>query len=66
MIDHSLLHPTLTDAQLESGCRLASAFEVATACVKPYHVPRARELFARVAQQAPDVLDAPQRLAALR
>jgi deoxyribose-phosphate aldolase len=44
MIDHSLLHPTMTDSQLESGCRLASAFEVATACVKPYHVPRAREL----------------------
>jgi deoxyribose-phosphate aldolase len=46
MIDHSLLHPTLTDAQLESGCRLSAAFEVATACVKPYHVPRAAELLA--------------------
>jgi hypothetical protein len=27
---------------------------------------RARELFARIAQVAPDVLDAPERLAALR
>ena len=46
MIDHSLLHPTLTDAQLDAGCRLSAAFEVATACVKPYHVPRASELLA--------------------
>ena len=29
-------------------------------------LPRARELFRRVAQQAPEVLDAPERLAALR
>jgi len=29
-------------------------------------LPRARELFARVAQAAPDLLDAPERLAALR
>jgi deoxyribose-phosphate aldolase len=46
MIDHSLLHPTLTDAQLDAGCRLSAAYEVATACVKPYHVPRATELLA--------------------
>jgi deoxyribose-phosphate aldolase len=46
MIDHSLLHPTLTDAQLDAGCRLSAAYEVATACVKPYHVPRAAELLA--------------------
>ncbi len=44
MIDHSLLHPTLTDAQLDAGCRISAAYEVATACVKPYHVPRAAEL----------------------
>lgn len=46
MIDHSLLHPTLTDAQLEAGCRISAAYEVATACVKPYHVARAGELLA--------------------
>ncbi len=43
MIDHSLLHPTLTDAQLDAGCALAVRYDVATACVKPYHVPRAAE-----------------------
>jgi deoxyribose-phosphate aldolase len=44
MIDHSLLHPTMTDAQLDAGCGVAAQCEVATACVKPYYVPRAAEL----------------------
>jgi deoxyribose-phosphate aldolase len=44
MIDHSLLHPTMTDAQLDAGCALAAKYEVATACVKPYYVPRAAAL----------------------
>ena len=44
MIDHSLLHPTMTDLQLDAGCALAAKFEAATACVKPYYVPRAAEL----------------------
>lgn len=43
-IDHSLLHPTMTDAQLDAGCGIAVRYEVATACVKPYYVPRAAEL----------------------
>lgn len=46
MIDHSLLHPTLTDAQLDAGCRLAVECDVATACVKPCSVPRAAALLA--------------------
>ena len=44
MIDHSLLHPTLTDAQLDAGCGVATRYDVATVCVKPYHVPRAAGL----------------------
>ena len=44
MIDHSLLHPTMTDAQLDAGCALAIRCDVATVCVKPYYVPRAAEL----------------------
>ncbi|MCR4398994.1 MAG: deoxyribose-phosphate aldolase [Firmicutes bacterium] len=43
-IDHSLLDPALTDAQLEDGCRLAAQYGVASVCVKPYHVRRAAEL----------------------
>ena len=39
MIDHSLLHPTMTDRQLRDGLALARRCECATACVKPYAVP---------------------------
>ncbi|MDY0092437.1 MAG: deoxyribose-phosphate aldolase [Candidatus Vecturithrix sp.] len=38
MIDHSLLHPTLTDVELRAGCELAKRCHVATACVKPYAI----------------------------
>jgi deoxyribose-phosphate aldolase len=44
MIDHSLLHPTMTDVQLDAGCAVAAMFDAATVCVKPYYVPRATEL----------------------
>lgn len=43
MIDHSLLHPTLTDAELEAGCKLAANYRVASVCIKPYAVKRAAE-----------------------
>jgi deoxyribose-phosphate aldolase len=39
MIDHSLLHPTMTDAQLNAGLAIARRCACATACVKPYAVP---------------------------
>lgn len=44
MIDHSLLHPTMTDAELDAGCRLAARYGVASVCVKPYAVTRAAEV----------------------
>lgn len=46
MIDHSLLNPTLTAADLESGCRLAKAYDVASVCILPYYLPRCVELLA--------------------
>src|SRR5271165_1698297 len=46
MIDHSLLQPVLTDAQLDEGCRLAREYDVASVCIKPYAVRRAAELLA--------------------
>ena len=42
MIDHSLLHPTMTDGEILAGCILAKKYGVATACVKPYAIPLAR------------------------
>lgn len=44
MIDHSLLHPTMTDRELEDGCRLAAKYAVASVCIKPYAVKQAVEL----------------------
>ncbi len=44
MIDHSLLHPTMTDQELEDGCRLAAHYRVASVCIKPYYVKRAVRL----------------------
>lgn len=39
MIDHSLLHPTMTDADIRTGLEIAKRYSVATACIKPYLVP---------------------------
>ena len=44
MIDHSLLHPTMTDKELEEGCAIAAKYQVASVCIKPYYVKRAVEL----------------------
>jgi len=41
MIDHSLLQPRLTDADLEQGCLLAREYQVASVCIKPYAVRQA-------------------------
>ena len=44
MIDHSLLHPTMTDRELAAGCRLARKYKVASVCIKPYAVCAAAKL----------------------
>ncbi|MDY0355026.1 MAG: deoxyribose-phosphate aldolase [Sedimentisphaerales bacterium] len=44
MIDHSLLNPTLTDQQLEQGCRLALEYDVASVCILPYYLKRCAEI----------------------
>ncbi|KAH8813601.1 hypothetical protein DL96DRAFT_525069 [Flagelloscypha sp. PMI_526] len=44
MIDHSLLHPTMTDDEIRAGLELAKKYNVATACVKPYSIPLAKEV----------------------
>jgi len=46
MIDHSLLQPVLTDAELDAGCRLAAEYGVASVCIKPYYVRRCAQLLA--------------------
>jgi deoxyribose-phosphate aldolase len=44
MIDHSLLHPTLTDSELVAGCKLAAKYKAASVCLKPYAVKMAAKL----------------------
>ncbi|MBN2477430.1 MAG: deoxyribose-phosphate aldolase [Pirellulales bacterium] len=46
MIDHSLLHPVMTDEELETGCRVALDYDVASVCIKPYYLKRCAELLA--------------------
>lgn len=44
MIDHSILHPTMTDEDLKRECEVARKYDVASVCVKPYAVSQAVEL----------------------
>ena len=43
MIDHSLLHPTMTDADMLKGCEIAKKYDVATVCIKPYAIEMCRK-----------------------
>ncbi|MCU0522058.1 MAG: deoxyribose-phosphate aldolase [Anaerolineae bacterium] len=44
MIDHSLLNPTLTAAELEAGIQVAIAYDVASVCILPYYLARCADL----------------------
>lgn len=44
VIDHSLLRPELTEADIVAGCELAARYHTATVCVKPCHVKLAKEI----------------------
>ncbi len=51
LIDHSLLNPTLTTDELEAGCRLAKAYDVASVCILPHYLTRCVELLAESSVQ---------------
>lgn len=44
LVDHAVLRPIQTDEDLKRECEVAKKYEVATVCVKPYHVKLAKEL----------------------
>ena len=46
MIDHSLLHPAMTDDDLREGCEIAKQYDVASVCMKPYAVKFAKKILA--------------------
>ena len=46
MIDHSLLNPTMTTADLDAGIDLALAYDVASVCIMPYQLKPCAERLA--------------------
>ena len=44
MIDHALLKPTLRMVDLEAGCLMARAYDVASVCIMPYAVKQCADL----------------------
>ena len=60
MIDHSLLHPTMTDEDLISGCELAKKYDVASVCIKPYAVKSAVQILKGTDVKVGTVIGFPQ------
>ncbi|QRV76178.1 deoxyribose-phosphate aldolase [Ceratobasidium sp. AG-Ba] len=46
MIDLALLQPNMTDAEIRAGLETAKQYKTATACIKPYSIPMAKEILA--------------------
>ncbi len=59
MIDHSLLNPTLTTAELEAGCQLALQYDVASVCILPHYLKRCAELLRGSSVQASTTIGFP-------
>jgi deoxyribose-phosphate aldolase len=59
MIDHSLLQPNLTAADLDAGCKLALAYDVASVCILPYYLKRCADLLRGSTVQASTTIGFP-------
>jgi len=66
LIDHALLKPTLTDAELTAGCRLAREYDVASVCIVPHALARCAELLAGSSVQPSTTIGFPHGAAATR
>lgn len=60
MIDHSLLHPTMTDDDLKKGCAIAKEYNVASVCIKPYAIKLAVDALAGSSVLVGTVIGFPQ------
>ncbi|MDC0325582.1 deoxyribose-phosphate aldolase [bacterium] len=60
MIDHSLLHPTMTDKELERECKVAVRYKVASVCIKPYAVKMAAKILKGTGVEVGAVVGFPQ------
>ena len=59
-IDHSLLMPTLTEQELDAGCKLAAEYGVASVCIKPHAVPLATRLLSGTGVEVGTTIGFPQ------
>jgi deoxyribose-phosphate aldolase len=59
MIDHSLLRPMLSQAELETGCELARGYQVASVCILPYYLKRCAQVLAGSGVAASTVIGFP-------
>ncbi len=59
-IDHALLSPTLGETELETGCALAAREKVASVCVRPCSVSRAKKLLEGSGVKVGTVIGFPQ------
>jgi deoxyribose-phosphate aldolase len=44
MIDHALLSPSLAQHDLEQGCLMAKAYDIASVCIMPYYLARCTKI----------------------
>ncbi len=59
MIDHSLLNPTMTITDFETGIDLAIAYEAASVCIMPYYLKRCAEKLKGTGVKASTVIGFP-------
>jgi len=59
IMDHSLLTPTLTVAELEAGCQLAIETNTASVCIMPYYLRRCAEILSGSPVQASTTIGFP-------
>jgi deoxyribose-phosphate aldolase len=59
MIDHSLLNPTLTTADLDAGIELALAYNVASVCIMPFALKHCAERLAGTTVKASTTIGFP-------
>lgn len=59
LFDHALLSPTLTQAELDAGCRLALQYGVASVCIMPFGVAGCAQLLAGSPVKASTVIGFP-------
>jgi deoxyribose-phosphate aldolase len=66
MIDHSVLNPTLTWADLEKGIQVAKAYDTATVCIMPFALKYCAEALAGTAVKPSTTIGFPHGLHATR